>query len=421
MAKIQPFGQPVFFNTLTKREEVFVPRNPGVVRFFTCGPSVYQKQHLGNYRTFIFEDVLQKYLEYLGYKVERAINFTDVEDKAVDRVKKENITLDEITAPNIQEFKQTASDLKIFVPSQIPRATESVDQAVSLIQSLLDSGTAYWHNGNVYFDPLKYSAFGEVYGLDMSKWPKKKVRFSKDTYRGMRWNLGDFILWHGHRDEEPVYWDTALGRGRPAWNVQDPAMITKTLGFEIDIHAGGIDNKIRHHDYNRAVVESVTGKELAHYWMHCEHLIVEGEKMSKSKGNTLYPEDAYKRGCTPSHVRFMLMNCHYQEKLNITKEHIDQYCEKYNKLLDLVTTTTEAATKKEGNSVKADNLIREIPILFKTKMNNNLHIDQAINAVTEVLEDIKKLEKEERLSNNQVDSLVKELREIDHVLNFLFS
>lgn len=438
--------QLVLYNSLSKREELFVPRRGGKVKLFTCGPSVYQRQHLGNYRTYVFEDVLQKYLEYLGYTVERAINYTDLEDKTIARAQKEDKSICEITEPNIDEFKKTASELGIYLPPSIPGSTTSVEEAVDIIKILLDNGVAYRHGGNIYFDPLKYPGFGEIYGLDMSKWPKKKVRFSRDTYQGHRWNLGDFILWHGAgeeggkeagaqkgapkgtadgaaRAEEPV-WETEIGRGRPSWNVQDPAVIKKTLGDEIDIHMGGIDNIYRHHDYNRAVMEMQSGRSLARYWVHCEHLIVEGEKMSKSKGNTIYPEDAYNRGCTPREIRFMLMSGHYRERLNVTENHIENCCDMFRDLRDMIKAIT-AGVSDDGQISGQDEsvlkrLAEEIPVVFKTKMNDNLQVPETIADIHDIISEIFSAREKNGLPEGTRLYLQKELKEIDGVLGFLF-
>ncbi len=428
--------QLVMYNTLTKREEQFVSRTPGVVKLFTCGPSVYQKQHLGNYRTYMFEDILQKYLEYLGFVVERAINYTDIEDKAIVQAEKEGKSLRDLTDPVIEDFNANARQLGILLPTEIPRATESVEEAVELIQLLIDAGTAYWHDGNVYYDPLKYPRFGEVYGLDMSRWPKKRVRFSKDTYRGKRWNLGDFILWHG-TDEKPGkgIWETKIGRGRPAWNIQDPAMIIKTLGPEIDIHTGGIDNVYRHHDYNRAVIEGVYGTELAHYWYHGEHLIVNGEKMSKSKGNTLYPDQIYKKGCEPRQVRFLLLYSHYRDKLNITEEFIGNCKKRLERIRRKISESLEAphsgsasakAEPPQKNYYKSeqerlDKLISELPVLFQTKMNDDLRADEAVDGIEGVLTEILELKRKYGMSAGQGKTLRNELEQIDRVLGVFFS
>jgi cysteinyl-tRNA synthetase len=410
----------VIYNTFTKREELLVPRNPGVVKLFTCGPSVYQRQHLGNYRTYLLEDVLQKYLEYKGYHVDRALNFTDVEDKAVAQAEKEGKTLRELTNPNVNEFRENAELLGMYMPDNMQRASECVEEAVELIQTLLDKGVAYWHRGNVYFDPLKYPRFGEVFGLDMSKWPKKKVRFSKDTYAGKRWNLGDFILWHGHEDEEPVYWDTKIGHGRPAWNIQDPAMMLRTIGSELDIHTGGIDNVYRHHDYNRAVMEAATGEELAHYWVHFEHLIVEGQKMSKSKGNTLYPEDVLKRDCAPYHVRFMLINGYYRDQLDITEEFMDECKHRLEKLRNMVKTITTGPVGASGPDSYVDKLIAEVPVLFTTKMDDDMKIREAVDGLYRLIRELRSRQDSAGITAAQQAAIRSELEKIDTVLGVLF-
>jgi cysteinyl-tRNA synthetase len=218
-------------NTLTDRKEIFRPRDrAGPVTLFTCGPSIYDQPHIGNYRTFLYEDILQRHLDYLGYDVNRLINFTDVEDKSIARAKELGMSVSQLTEPIAERFHRECETLRIQLPpGPVPRSSTSVDQAVVLIQRLLDKGYAYRHQKDIFYDPLKFKGFGKLYGLDMSRWPKKRVRFRQDTYPGQRWNLGDFILWRGRRNsssDEPC-WDTELGRGRPAWNIQDPAMITK--------------------------------------------------------------------------------------------------------------------------------------------------------------------------------------------------
>ena len=208
--------------------------------------------------------------------------------------------------------------LRLKLPDPIPRSSTSVDQAVKLIRVLLDKGFAYRHENNIFFDPLKFKGFGKLSRLDMSRWPKEKRRFRRDTYPGRRWNLGDFILWHGYREGDAVFWDTEIGRGRPSWNIQDPAMVTKHLGYTIDISCGGIDNLYRHHDYNIAVIEAASGEEFARYWIHGEHLLVNGKKMSKSLGNIIYPDDLVANGKTGQHLRFYLMYRHHRKRLNFT-------------------------------------------------------------------------------------------------------
>src|SRR4030043_1005407 len=185
------------FNTLGKKNETFHPVNKKVVNIFTCGPSVYQRSHIGNFRTFLFEDILIRYLEYSGFSVKRGMNFTDIEDKAFEEAKKRKMSVKDLTEENIKNIFREMKLLKMRIPDYLPRASEAVDEAVEIITQLLSRKIAYWYRGNVYFDRLNNSRFGELYGLDMTRWPREKRRFHKDTYPGMRWNLGDFILWHG--------------------------------------------------------------------------------------------------------------------------------------------------------------------------------------------------------------------------------
>lgn len=286
-------------NTLTKKKEVFKPLKDKKIKMFTCGPSIYQKPHIGNYRTFLYEDILHRYFEYLGYEVERVLNFTDVEDKAITEAERENIPLKKLTDGIARKFFKDARLFKMKDATYYPRSSTSIDQAVHLIEILIKKGYAYWHEEDVFYDPLKFEGFGRLFGISMQRWPKRRKRFRMDTYPGMRWNLGDFILWHGYRNGDKVYWDTSIGRGRPAWNIQDSAMATEHLGFEIDIVCGGIDNLYRHHDYMIAVTEAVSGKKFSRFWLHGEHLLVDGKKMSKSKGNVLYLDDLLEKRVQP--------------------------------------------------------------------------------------------------------------------------
>ncbi len=410
----------VLRNTLTKRKELFSPRVPGHVKIFTCGPSVYRRPHLGNYRTFLYEDILVRYLEYLGYSVERTINFTDVEDKTIEAAAEEGREVLQVTTPVVEAFYHESELLGIKLPDYIPRSSTSIDEAVQIIQSLLEKGHAYWHDGNVYFDPLTYEGFGEIFGLDMSNWPKHKVRFSQDTYNGLRWNRGDFILWHGHDGDDMIHWDTAIGPGRPAWNVQDPAMTVQTLGYEIDIHCGGIDNKWRHHDYNRAVMESASGTEFARYWLHGEHLIVDSQKMSKSKGNVIYPETLMERGCDGQHIRYLLIYGYYRNKLNVTDKMMEARCNQLDELQEHVDALLANTAGKAKRSQRMEAAAHEIIPIFEHAMNNDLHVAEAVDEVKGVVDELHFLSAGHGLPRDIRDSVQKSLRRVDSVLRVIF-
>jgi cysteinyl-tRNA synthetase len=385
----------------------------------TCGPSVYRRPHLGNYRTFLYEDILVRYLEYLGYSVDRTINFTDVEDKTIEAAAEEGREVLQVTTPVVEAFHRECDLLGIKLPDYIPRSSTSIDEAVQIIQSLIEKGHAHWHDGNVYFDPLTYEGFGEIFGLDMSNWPRHKVRFSQDTYNGLRWNRGDFILWHGHKDE-PIHWDTAIGPGRPAWNVQDPAMTVQTLGYEIDIHCGGIDNKWRHHDYNRAVMESAGGTEFARYWLHGEHLIVDGQKMSKSKGNVIYPETLIERGCDGQRIRFLLIYGYYRNKLNVTDAMMDARCNQLEELRNHVAALLENTAGKARRSQRMEAAAHEIIPIFEHAMNNDLHVAEAVDEVKGVVDELHFLSDGRGLPRDIRESVQKALRRVDSVLGVIF-
>ncbi len=371
-----------FYNTLTDKKECFSPRNDDFVKLFTCGPSVYRRQHLGNYRTYLFEDVLWKYLEYAGYSVKRVINFTDIEDKAIEEARQKGVSVEELRRPLEDTFFKECEMLKIRLPEKIPRATTSVDAAVDLIRRLIDRGHAYWHEGQVYFDPLTYEGFGRIYGLDMSRWPEKKVRFSKDTYPGQQWNLGDFILWHKRtREDKEVWWKTDIGEGRPAWNIQDAAMISKHLGFEIDIHTGGIDNLYRHHDYTLAIMEGASGRRFCPWWLHGGHLLVEGEKMSKSKNNVVYLEEPLKNGFYPRHIRFYLLYGPYRETLDLRMSDLEDraaYLDNVRRLADVLIVRQTEDADETGVDLAAD-----MRSAFEDRMNDNLDYAGAFDAMAE--------------------------------------
>ncbi len=372
-------------DTLSGRTKRFTPRrHKGAVRVFTCGPSVYRRQHLGNYRTFLYEDILVRYLEYLGYEVERLMNFTDVEDKAITEAERRGIGLDVLTKPVIEQFRRDARLLRIGLPDQIPRSSTSVDSAVRIIERLVTHGNAYWHRGSVYFDPLTYPGFGQIYGLDMTRWPKTKRRFSRDTYPGERWNLGDFILWHGARRCTPACWDTRIGKGRPAWNIQDPAIILEHLGSTVDISCGGVDNLFRHHDYIRAIMESYSHATYARFWLHGELLMVNGRKMSKRYGNVVYPERLLEQGYSPRQIRFFLVYGHYRRRLDLTAECLERACSHQEEIRRTIRSLRRRAQRHDSAQGEEPGLLQ----VFYRCMNDDLDVQRAIDGLEKRLRTI---------------------------------
>ncbi len=410
------------FNTSTRKIEEFKPHTDGIVKMYTCGPSIYRRPHIGNYRTFLFEDVLQRYLEYLGYDVVRLLTFTDIEDKAIVEAIKEKVSVKELTQRNADTFFEDAKLLKTKSATYYPRSSTTVHQAVKLIKILIKKGFAYWHTyagtRNVYFDPLRFKKFGKLSNVDMSQWPKTKRRFHKDTYPGTPWNKGDFILWHGCKKSDKVCWKTEISRGRPAWNVQDASMVTKHLGFVIDIACGGIDNLVRHHDYTIAVVEGVSGKEFARYWFHGEHLFVDGKKMSKSRGNVYYPSDLIKMGYEKEHIRFFLIYGYYRKRLNFTFKKLDGTSQKLDAFKRMVADLQKA--KSAISSAEAKKLVSEITTIFERNMNNDLNVKAAFNELFEAVSKVNALKDQGKLSSKDASVAITNLKKIDRVLQMIY-
>ncbi|MGD6852072.1 MAG: class I tRNA ligase family protein [Candidatus Bathyarchaeia archaeon] len=406
------------YNTLTRKIEPFQSNEPGKVKMFTCGPSTYQRAHIGNYRTFLFEDILQRYLEYQGYKVTRAMALTDVEDKAIIQAKKEGLTVEALTQKNEAVFFDDFEWLHIKKPDYPVRASRAVDQATGLIARLLDCGYAYWYTyrgvKNAYFDPWKFRGFGKLVHLDMSKWPKRHRRYHKDTYPGTPWNMGDFILWHGCGLEDVCY-DTAIGSGRPAWNIQDAAIATKTLGYSIDVACGGIDNLVRHHDYTLAIAESVSGEQFSRCWLHGGHLFVDGEKMSKSKGNVYYTSDVTSKGFSGTQLRFFLIYGPYRETLNFTLKKLREASEQLDSLRHMIADLQGISGPEK---CQGDSYVGRLKGEFEAHMNNDLDVKGAFDSLSKTVAEIHK--NRATLSDVELKNVLADLAQIDSVLQCLF-
>ena len=407
------------YNTLSKTTEAFHPVNKKIVRIFTCGPSVYQSAHIGNFRTYLFEDILVRYLEYSGFKVKRGMNFTDIEDKALKEAARKKISVKHLTDENIRKFIHEMKLLKMKVPDYLPRASDSVSESVAIIRKLVRRNIAYWYRGNVYFDPLKFPGFGRLYGLDMTVWPKNKRRFHKDTYPGMQWNLGDFILWHGYKKGDIYYWDTDIGRGRPSWNIQDPGMIIRFSKETLSVYCGGIDNLYRHHDYIMAVLESVRPYPVAKYWLHCNHLHINGQKMSKSKGNIIFTETLVRQEYSLPEIRFFLIYGHYRDRINYTQNNMRRITDRLRELKKIVRKIKERAEEMlSANSplLKGGWGDYKLKKAFSTNMDNDLDVRGAVDELIRILSGVRI----DRLRPGTASGIIKTLTEIDEVLRVIF-
>jgi cysteinyl-tRNA synthetase len=407
------------YNTLTRTKEIFTPREPGVVRFFTCGPSIYQPPHLGNYRTFLYEDVLHRYLQYLGYRVERVLPFTDVEDKAIAEAGRMGVSLRDLTDRVAARFHDEARMLRIQPPTYNPRSSTTVEEAAGIIQTLLEKGYAYRDGGDIFFEPMKYPGFGRLARIDLSRWPQKRKRFRKDTYPGVQWNYGDFILWHGERKGDTAVWETGIGRGRPSWNVQDPATILPFLGPTIDIHAGGIDNLARHHDYVLAIMESLTGKPYARFWLHGGHLLIGGKKMSKSRGNIVCPATLTAEGFSPEQIRFFLVRGHYREQKDLYQESLKGEADRLSRFQQMAASL-EGDVRGTDNGSGADPLIRSLEEGFRERMDDDMDVGGAWEHLERILVSLDGMAAGGTLGKKAAGKATRVLRRIDGVLQVIY-
>jgi cysteinyl-tRNA synthetase len=308
-----------FYNTLTRSVVPFEPLSPGRVGLYTCGPTVYNYAHIGNFRAYLFEDILRRVLKHGGYAVTQVMNLTDVDDKTIRGARAAGVPLDAFTRPFKEAFFEDLKTLSIEPAEHYPEATAHIPDMIGLIQILMDKGYAYQSDdGSVYFSIARFPAYGRLVRLDKTAL-RPGARVSHDEYE--KENLADFALWKAwDPDDGDVAWDSPWGRGRPGWHIECSAMSMKYLGPTFDIHTGGIDNAFPHHEDEMAQSEAATGKPFARYWLHCAHLIVDGRKMSKSLGNFYTLRDLTARGYSGREIRYVLLSAHYRQPLNFTFE-----------------------------------------------------------------------------------------------------
>ena len=333
-----------FFNTLTRRVEPFVALTPGHARMYTCGPTVYDFPHIGNYRAYVWEDLLRRFLKHRGYAVTQVMNITDVDDKTIRDSRKAGLSLREFTDRYIRAFFEDLEALGIERAEHYPRATEHIPEMVELIQRLAEKGHTYESEGSVYYRIGTFSSYGRLSNLDAAG-IRAGARVEVDEYE--KDDVRDFVLWKARKEDEPA-WTTPLGEGRPGWHIECSAMSMKYLGPSFDIHTGGVDNIFPHHENEIAQSEAATGVPFVRYWLHCAHLIVEGEKMSKSKGNFYTLRDLLGRGLDPRAIRYFLLTSHYRKPLNFTVEGVGQAAQALARLDDFADRLDRALAAAGG-------------------------------------------------------------------------
>jgi cysteinyl-tRNA synthetase len=371
-----------FYNTLTQKAEPFAPLHGNVVRMYTCGPTVYNYVHIGNLRAFTFQDILRRWLKARGYTLDHVMNITDVEDKIIRDAAAANKTIFEFTETYTQGFLDDTAMLRLERPEHIVKATDHIDDMAAAIETLEQRGFTYRSDGSVYYRIANFPSYGKLSHNDFTG-IRAGARVDVDEYD--KDDARDFVLWKAQKDGEPC-WDTPLGKGRPGWHIECSAMAMKYLGETLDIHTGGVDLTFPHHENEIAQSEAITGKPFSRFWLHSEHLSVDGQKMSKSLGNFYTLRDIVARGHAPEALRYLLASVPYRKKLNFTFDGLKAAATAIDRLRNY-KMRLEAGHFPEGvNAVLADRTAAAAHA-FDGALDDDLNTAEALGAVFEFVRD----------------------------------
>ena len=401
------------YNSITKKIERFNPIEKKKVSLYTCGPTVYDYSHIGNFRTFLFEDLLKRWLIHLGYDVKHIMNITDIDDKTIEKANKKGVALEQITHKYTEVFFNDLKWLKLIPANSFPRATNYIDEIIILIQKLIKKKHAYLDDsGSVYFDIGTQSNYGKLTNLKSNSL-KKGIRVLDDEYNK---NMAqDFALWKAHKDiEGEIFWDSPWGKGRPGWHIECSAMAMAELGENFDIHCGGVDNMFPHHENEIAQSESVTGKKFVNYWMHSEHLSIDGDKMSKSKGNVYTINKLKGMGFSPESIRYQLLSSHYRKKITFSKRKKDEV----DKVISRFFNFYNLLISREANLIKGVGYPQEY-LEFCDKMNNDLNVSGALGIFFTWMKGVMKKIKAKNISDKSLGEAWMFLSILNDVFDFI--
>ncbi|HKJ68024.1 MAG TPA: cysteine--tRNA ligase [bacterium] len=404
-----------FYNTLTRKKEAFIPIDDNSVRMYTCGPTVYNYAHIGNYRAYIFEDLLRRFLKYKGYEVIQVMNITDVDDKIIRDSTARDIDFRTFTEPYKEAFLEDLQTLRIESAEYYPEATAHIGDMVELVQRLLDRGYAYQTDDeSIYYSIDKFPEYGKLSNINPEEMQRAE-RIAADDYD--KESIRDFVLWKAWKPEDKdVYWETPIGKGRPGWHIECSTMSMKYLGERFDIHTGGVDNIFPHHENEIAQSEAATGKQFVNYWLHCEHLIVDGKKMSKSLGNFYTLKDLLDRGYDPVAIRYVLLTTHYRQKLNFTLEKLDEASSAIERLRELVRHL-EKITRDTGGDIT--DILAQTDTEFEAALEDDLNIARALGAVFSLGKELNNRINNQSLSTELARKALEHLRKYDSIFAVL--
>jgi cysteinyl-tRNA synthetase len=371
------------YNSLTRTVEEFRPRDPGQVGLYTCGPTVHDFAHIGNFRAYAWEDLLRRHLEARGFQVHHVMNITDVEDKIIRKAAADGVSLREYTDRFTAAFFEDAKTLRLLPAHVYPRATEHIPEMIELVLRLEAAGHTYISDGSVYYRIGSFPGYGRLSGLDPDSL-RAGVRVDADEYE--KDDPSDFVLWKAQKPGEPA-WDSPWGPGRPGWHIECSAMAMKYLGESFDLHTGGVDNKFPHHENEIAQSEGATGQHFVRHWMHCSHLIVNGEKMAKSLGNFYTLRDLLDQGHEPRVIRYLLVGTHYRNQLDYSEKALEQGRAELSRIDNASERIARLAIATGGEARLAPR-IGEAREAFFAALDDDLNVSGAMGEVFQLVRDL---------------------------------
>ena len=404
-----------FYNTISRQKEAFQPLEDGKVKMYTCGPTVYDFAHIGNYRTFIFEDLLRRYLEFRGFEVNHVMNVTDVDDNTIRRSREREISLTELTNEFKSAFHADLKTLNMQAATNYPEATNFVPEMIHMISDLESKGYTYTtSDGSVFFNIEKHKHYGKLANLN----PDEMLsggRVADDSYE--KEGARDFALWKGYKPEDgDVHWESPWGKGRPGWHIECSVMSTELLGPHFDIHCGGVDNIFPHHENELAQSVCATGADFVNYWLHSEYLLVDNKKMSKSLNNFYTLRDLHDQGYPAEAIRWMLITTHYRQKLNFSVSRLEEAQKAVNRVREFNTKLKDYSGSGNEDCLAQ---IKTAEDQFTSAMDDDLNISGGLAAIFELVRWGNRSMVEGRLSPGGARNLVDLLKKFDHVLGVL--
>ena len=404
-----------FYNSLSHLPEEYKSIVEGKTGLYTCGPTVYNFAHIGNFRCYMFEDLLKRTLLYFGYKVKHVMNLTDVDDKTIRGSQNAGIPLDDFTKKYKQAFFEDIKTLRIIPADVYPEATRHIPEMIEIIKVLFDKGIAYQaEDKSVYFSIAKWPKYGQLVHIDHSQM-RSGVRVKMDEYA--KESVADFALWKAYDENDgDVAWDSPWGKGRPGWHLECSAMSSKYLGKTFDIHCGGIDNMFPHHEDEIAQSEAANGCKFVNYWLHCAHLMVEGQKMSKSLGNFFTLRDILDKGYTGREIRWVLIGAHYRQSLNFSMKALDDARTALQRIDTTLQRLKEAAAKQDKGIDEAKAALDKAEKQFADGLADDLNISEALAAVFDLLRELNKLMDNDALGGKAAQLALDTFAKMDTVL-----